>query len=738
MLVKNYFLISAFFLFVCPILGFAQPGSLDLSFDPFSGADSDIMDIKVDANGGMYIVGAFTYFDTTYSPKIAKLHNDGSYDTSFHCGSGLDGLVRKITIQADGKLLLAGDFNFYNAYPSKGLVRIFPNGDIDTSFYVGNGINDYGKALAIQSDQRILLGGNFTTYNGIPVTRLVRLFQDGSLDSTFNFSNGPNGTVEEILIQPDGKIVVGGDFTQIGQSFRLRVARLNANGSLDPSFGNGLGLSAVVFAMDLYSNNRLLVGGNFTSYNLQTSGRVARLNGDGNLDNAFPVGSGANSYVHDIKVQNDNSILIAGGFSSFRANPFPYLVKTDSSCTEDYNFNSGSIGPDETINSIALQPDGKILIGGAFNHYNGISRNRIARLYSCLTPQPSSILGPDYILCSGTYTFSVPPVAEAQSYQWILPSGWTGSSDSSAITVVANGSGTITVKAFSDSCGYSYATIKEITQTQIPAPEICLVTVDSASTHTIILWEKNPPTTLIDSFFIYREISTNNYVHIASVAYDSLSEYHDWSANPNVTNYRYRISALDLCGQETEPSPYHSTIHLQDQFNGNFNWTFYQIENQANPVVNYKFYKADQNSSSFQQIGFISGNSNQFTDLNYSQFDSSSYVVDVEWAIGCEPTRTVNTTRSNIRHKYVVNAIDRNSENRLFEVFPNPANSKLFIRVNELKSIHLFNATGQEVRKVEKASKDLIELSIEELPKGLYNIQFYTGKGQLSKKIILD
>ncbi|MBX7181920.1 MAG: T9SS type A sorting domain-containing protein [Bacteroidia bacterium] len=729
-------LLSFLFLNFSFLLAYAQPGGLDLSFAPQLGADDDVQDIETETEGKIYIGGDFIYYNGNYSPRIARLNSDGSLDSSFHVGDGLDGRLRKIAFQTDGKILLAGDFNTYNFNPSKGIVRVFPSGEIDSSFHVGTGINNRGITLAVQPDQRILVGGSFTVYNGVTVTRLIRLLPNGALDSTFNFANGPNGTVEEILLQSDGKIIIGGDFTQIGSNYRLRVARLNSDGILDPTFGNGFGLSAVVFAMETSPNNKLMVGGNFNSYNLQTSCKVARLNGDGNLDNSYPVGNGADSYVFDLKVLNDGSVLIAGTFTSFRGNPFPRLVKTDSVCTEDFDFNPGGSGADETINSIAIQPDGKILIGGVFQNYNGIQRKRIARLYTCLTPQPASILGPDSILCAGTYTYSVPAVAEAQSYQWTLPSGWTGSSDSTSITVVANGSGTISVKAFSDSCGYSYATTLDVYQTQIATPEICLVTVDSASTHTIVLWEK-PVTSLIDSFFVHRLVSTNFYQKVGSVAYDSLSVFHDYGADPNSTYYFYKLSALDACGVESDKSPYHKTIHLQDQLNGNFNWNFYEIEDASNPVVNFKLYRANQPSSPFNQIGFIPGVTNQFTDPQYTQFDSSSYVLDVDWSIACNPTRTVNTTRSNIRHKYIINAVDE-KETDAFDLFPNPAQNILYIRSKGANRIHLFNNLGQEVRTIQAGQKELVEVPISNLASGLYQLIIETEKSSYSTKFILE
>jgi hypothetical protein len=235
-------------------------------------------------------------------------------------------------------------------------------------------------------------------------------------------------------------------------------------------------------------------------------------------------------------------------------------------------------GANRNIYTLTAQGN-NIIVGGNFTSYNNISRNGIARLYNCLTPQPDTILGLTYAECRGALqTYSITPVTSATKYEWTLPNGWTGSSDSASITVVSDGSGgVISVKAFTPQCGFSNATTLSIATLQPPGIDICLVTVDTASTHNIIIWEKQP-TSLIDSFCIYRETTSNIYTKIATIPFDSLSEYHDYDANPNTTSYRYKMSIIDTCGAESALSPFHNTIHLQNLGNGNFQWTFYQIE----------------------------------------------------------------------------------------------------------------------------------------------------------------
>jgi len=328
-----------------------------------------------------------------------------------------------------------------------------------------------------------------------------------------------------------------------------------------------------------------------------------------------------------------------------------------------------------------------------------------------------------------------------------LPIGWSGSSDSASIIATSNGSGgTISVRAYNDSCGYSYATSRTIATNQPPGVDICLVTVDSASTHNIIIWEK-PLSALIDSFFIYRETATNIYSKIASVPYAALSEYWDLdtNANPNSTSHRYKLSVLDTCGAESDLSFYHNTIHLQNLGNGNFQWTFYQIENLLNPVLSFNIYRDDLGNGNFFPIGNVPGTNATFTDINFNAFDSSIYVIDVNWSIACNPSRTVSTTRSNIRHR---NSFDRpvlgmeSMSDEKFEIFPNPGigaftmNSQLAVR-----QIAIINSLGQEVwsEKHGPMSYNLTwQIDAHLLPKGFYMIRMDTGMRWVVKKLVIE
>jgi uncharacterized delta-60 repeat protein len=156
------------------------------------------------------------------------------------------------------------------------------------------------NVLSIQSDGKILVGGSFTTYKGLTQNYIVRLNTDGSLDSTFDVGVGFDNQVRAITIQPDGKILVGGNFTTYKGLTQTRIVRLNTDGSLDSTFDVGTGFNTLVLSLLTQSDGKILVGGNFSTYKGLTQNFIARLNIDGSLDSTFNIGTGFNSTVFEI------------------------------------------------------------------------------------------------------------------------------------------------------------------------------------------------------------------------------------------------------------------------------------------------------------------------------------------------------------------------------------------------------------------------------------------------------
>jgi uncharacterized delta-60 repeat protein len=309
--------------------------------------------------------------------------------------------VNTISIQSDGKIIIGGFFTTYNGTVSNGIARLNTNGTVDPTFNAGNGQNSlFGSiySLAIQGDGKILVGGTFTAFNGVTINNIVRLNSNGSVDLSFNPGTGATAGglgyltyIKCISLQSNNKIIIGGNFTSYNGISRNGIARVNSNGSLDLTFDPGSGVtrygnppqgqsSSYLLSSLILSDGKILIVGRFTDYNGIPRESIAKLNSDGSLDNGFVPTTGNNygvgSYGSDLKtvaIQSDGKIIAASS-RWFRFNENGLL---DSTCSLNFititNFG---------VNVILLQNDEKIIVGGVFTDFNGTGRNRIARLHN--------------------------------------------------------------------------------------------------------------------------------------------------------------------------------------------------------------------------------------------------------------------------------------------------------------------------------------------------------------------
>ena len=303
-----------------------------------------------------------------------------SFGTS---ANGFNTTVRKSITLPDGKILVGGDFSVYGGYAIRGLIRLLPDGPLDTSFLVGTGFSGNGNVytFTLLPDGKILVGGDFTAFNGTNnVNRIARLNSDGTLDTTFMTGTGFNSAVNSIKVQTDGKIIVGGSFTSFnGVTGNNRIVRLNADGTLDNTFTTGTGFNTTVQIIETQSDGKILVGGNFSSYNGTTSGvsRFLRLNADGSLDTSFVSGSGFNDTVITILPLSDGKIILGGNFTSYNSGTnINRIVKLNANGSIDSSFSSGTGFNGSPVNTIVQLTDGKLLVGGEFTFYNGASVGR--------------------------------------------------------------------------------------------------------------------------------------------------------------------------------------------------------------------------------------------------------------------------------------------------------------------------------------------------------------------------
>ena len=354
-------------------------GTLDESFDPGTGANDVVQSVAVQSNGKIIIAGNFTEFNGSPMNHLARLNVDGSLDDSFDPGNGTSGIIYSIAVQPDGKIIIGGTFISYNDESIYDIARLHADGSLDDSFDSGSGVNGLIYDSTVQSDGKIIIGGLFTEYNEWSRNRIARLNPDGSIDALFNTEMGANDDVHTISTQPNGKIVVGGEFTSLNGTPRNRIARLNTDGTIDTSFDPDTGPSNTVFTTSVQPDGKIIIGGDFDSFSSNPVNRIARLDSDGTLDEGFDMGDGANGIVYTSFIQPDGRIVFGGEFTDYSEIPRYHIVRVTSNGNIDTSFNPDT-GASNTVYATAIQSDGKIIIGGEFASFNGIPRNRIARV----------------------------------------------------------------------------------------------------------------------------------------------------------------------------------------------------------------------------------------------------------------------------------------------------------------------------------------------------------------------
>jgi uncharacterized delta-60 repeat protein len=370
---------------------FAAAGDLDPSFNPGSGPNVDVDATAVQPDGKVVIGGSFTEVNGVTRNYVARLNANGSLDTTFNVGSGPSGQVYAVALQPDGKILIGGTFQTVNTFQFRNIARLNSNGTVDTSFFPGadfpRGANNAVRAITLQADNKILIGGAFTQVNDINRNRIARLHTNGSLDDTFAPAGGAGGVsgvqVRAIGLLNNGKIMIGGLFTSYDGMVRNRVARLHPNGVLDTTFNPGTGIDGSgVFALAVQPDGKTLLGGVFFNYNNSTAAHLVRVNTDGSRDSTFnPDINVNNSRIDAIRLLPTGKILIGGGFTTGEGTTLRRdFCRLEANGVRDGSFGHG-FGPSGPVNAISLAADNKVIIAGNFSSYDSVERNRVARLF---------------------------------------------------------------------------------------------------------------------------------------------------------------------------------------------------------------------------------------------------------------------------------------------------------------------------------------------------------------------
>ncbi len=364
--------LSFVFSAVCSVFVFSQAGNLDTSFNPQALNVSNIFSVANQSNGKV-LVGS-------HSPSnLVRYNEDGSLDTTFK-PDFTSNLVTVFSIveQPDRKILYAGVGVVSGT--QKYISRINQDGSKDQAFEaaIGTGANNNINSIALQADGKILLAGDFTMFNGVNAGGIIRLNSDGTVDSTFNAGSVDTGIASCVLLK-SGKIIISGSFKYFNGVAKNYIARLNEDGSLDTSFNTNITPDNYIYSNVVEDANANILVGIYYPINNIKSNRIIRLKTDGSLDSSFSANNTTDSNINTITLQQDQKIIIAGNFTKCNGVTNKAIARLNSDGSVDSTFNSGS-GASNVSKALISKTNNEVFIVGGFSSYNEISRPRIAKI----------------------------------------------------------------------------------------------------------------------------------------------------------------------------------------------------------------------------------------------------------------------------------------------------------------------------------------------------------------------
>lgn len=354
---------------------------------------------------------------------------------------------------------------------------------------------------------------------------------------------------------------------------------------------------------------------------------------------------------------------------------------------------------------------------------------------------------------STNINYSITPVANATSYGWVFPTGYSvasgGASNSIFLDATIGATNGVIKVVGKNACGDGdTSSVLNVNIDGLPIQQICVVTVDSSSLHNEIFWQKNGVSN-VDSFRVYRVQSLILDTLIGTVGYSDLSRLVDSTANPNVTSFTYKIAAVDFCGNEGPKSTQHQTIHLQSIYTPapqkmDLSWNLYD----GATVNNYRVLRDTNNSGNWVVlINNLAPNATSYTDYGIPAGALSvQYRVDVIWANSCDPTAKVsqsivNTTKSNTKDYVISIPTSIASQNEILNsmsLYPNPTKDVFDI---EFKSgfdsfdVEIYNQLGSLMSSKHMTYTDRASIDISELSSGIYFVVVKTKMGSATKRV---
>ncbi|HTB05610.1 MAG TPA: T9SS type A sorting domain-containing protein [Bacteroidia bacterium] len=355
-------------------------------------------------------------------------------------------------------------------------------------------------------------------------------------------------------------------------------------------------------------------------------------------------------------------------------------------------------------------------------------------------------------LCVGPDELTALPVGTSPfTYKWSN----TGTND----TIMAKDSNIYSV-TITDANGCKASNSFFVNNDSAPAIRICMLSVDTASQHNIIVWDKTG-VTHVDSFKIYYFDASNNWHFLGAQPFSAPGYYVDTAKinNPNANNVRYCLTSLDSCGKEEHftASPWQSTTFIVVNSSGTFSWsgTGYLDKIVKFPVVTYYLSRDSISNGNWRIIDSVSGIFNQMTDPNFSSFPKGRWRVDAllndSISNGCTvpllgpvKSKTYNASHSNTASTAVITGVQNINHGNSISVYPNPADKVLNIKFNVIKAgsadISIMDMTGRLISETQNSVNpgSTVPLNIATMPTGIYFVKITTSTSSQVVKFVKE
>jgi uncharacterized delta-60 repeat protein len=370
-------------------------GALDASWQPPMYGDYGAVASRIQLlpNGQVLVAGsAKLYASATALPTpVGLLDATGAYVPSFAPVLQAEGLILSMALQTDGRIVVVGDFDEINGVPARNVARLYPDGTVDASF-TANGAAPGGvvSAVLVQPDGKILLGGRFISAGGQAQSGVARLLPSGLADPGFASGLSPNTAFHvqqatHLALQPNGQVLASGTLLPAGATQGLSLLRLAATGQWDTTF------QPAVVGYDSNYRYPLLAqpDGKIITANMvppNSSGTMAyesvtRLLPNGSLDPSFirvPTVGGGGAQIWQLEQYPDGRLLAGGKINSYGATPAGGLIRLLATGAPDATFTSTIAS--FIVGATAIQPNGRVLAAGAT--YAGATNPPFIRLLS--------------------------------------------------------------------------------------------------------------------------------------------------------------------------------------------------------------------------------------------------------------------------------------------------------------------------------------------------------------------